>query len=206
MSTTARANQFNYLRTNNRIGKRQKSASENVLWLASKNPQILEGKIEPYYQANDPKVYYEYNKTIDFSINDYKISLPRNLKGIADSILDSRCLLELEYDWDEEGADATNLNTYRNAIRFIVNYSTHILNRFDSILEKPYIDITRDGSISVFWNTTKASFFIIFGKDKNEYAYYYGQEKETDIAFKYKININDSIDLITLTWMRQNLI
>ncbi len=111
-------------------------------------------------------------------------------------------MLELEDDWDEEGANSTNFETYKNAIDFVIN-SSKLLNI--SKVVKPFIDITRDGSISVQWDSPKAGFFIIFKKDNKKYAYYYGQEKETNIGFKYRIKLAEKIDQITLSWMLQYL-
>ena len=80
-----------------------------------------------------------------------------------DAISESKYLLELEEDWDDEGANVTTFETYKNAVDFVIT-SSKFLNNYNSKLEKPFIDITRDGSISVQWDTPKASFFIIFKK------------------------------------------
>src|SRR5450755_3365262 len=123
---------------------------------------------------------------IKIYIKDYEFVLPHALKNIVDAISESKYLLELEEDWDDEGANVTTFETYKNAVDFVIT-SSKFLNNYNSKLEKPFIDITRDGSISVQWDTPKASFFIIFKKNNKEYAYYYGQEKETQIGFKYRI-------------------
>jgi hypothetical protein len=150
--------------------------------------------------------FLRYNKLpIEISIRGYKLKLSYKLKHIADAINDSKILLDLEEDWDEDGANATNFETYKNAINFLVNYSTHILNNFRLILKKPFIDITRDGSISIQWDTDKAVFLIIFKKNKNEFAYYYGQEKETNSPFKYRVKINENINNITAEWLKDYL-
>jgi hypothetical protein len=174
---------------------------------------IYKTNIEDVIESRPEKVFFaehisflRYNKLpIEFSIKGYDIKLSYRLKHIAEAINDSKVLLDLEEDWDDDGANATNFATYKNAIKFLVNYSTHILDEFGLVLKKPFIDITRDGSISIQWDTDTAVFLIIFKKNKNEFAYYYGQEKETNSPFKYRVKINENINNITAEWLKDYL-
>lgn len=206
MPSTCIENKFEYLPTQtNKLVKEDIITSLQFDWdKAKKEIQKHEEFFEGFNYLNSPRLTYN-KKSIEFSIKGYNIELPYNLKHIRDAIQDSENLLELEEDWDDDGADATNFETYKNAVNFIVNYSTHILNRFNMVLKKPFIDITRDGSISVEWNSEKAIFLIIFKKSKNEFAYYYGQEKDTNNPFKYRVKIKEKINNITAEWLKDYL-
>ena len=140
-------------------------------------------------------------------IKDQEFTLSSKLGYLKQVILESEDLLELEEDWDEHGANATNIETFKKAIDFIIIYSQTVLENSGLRLAIPAIDITRDGSVSAHWDTIKGSFYIIFKKDAKEYAYYYGQEKGDgiNIPFKYRVKINEPLNEITLAWMLQNL-
>jgi hypothetical protein len=47
-------------------------------------------------------------------------SLPDALKGIGDAILQSRAMLDLQDDWDEDGAKRIAEGTWRRAAAFLV--------------------------------------------------------------------------------------
>ncbi|MDZ4710422.1 MAG: hypothetical protein SH818_18630, partial [Saprospiraceae bacterium] len=92
------------------------------------------------------------------------------------------------------------------SIFFLIKYSKFIFDKYNQILRKPHIDLTRDGSVSILWDTAISSFLIIFKRTENEYAYFYGKEKLPNVPFKYAIKIGSEIDEITALWMQKNLI
>ncbi len=161
--------------------------------------------ITKFYNVEPLKPKQDSNDIV-INIEDKKISLPEKLKHIAEAIIESKYILKLNDNWDDEGSSATDLKTYIKAINFVVKYSEHILNTpLQQVIDAPFIDIMRDGSISVLWDTDKAKFLIIFKKNENEFSYLYGEEKSTERPFQYAIKNDNRIDEITALWMSRNL-
>lgn len=171
----------------------------------SESSEIMYSSFKDYKGKIEDLIFFSAEKTIFLPIQNTIFSLPNKLSHIANAIIESEYILNLQENWDEEGANATNVKTYKKSILFLINYSKYILNEYKQILKEPHIDITRDGSVSIMWDTEIASFLIIFKKNDNEYAYFYGQEKNTKIPFKYAIKIEDEVDKITALWMQKNL-
>lgn len=146
-------------------------------------------------------------RTIKLLIKDKKIILSQELKDIAAAIQSSLELLDLQENWDDEGANATNIFAFENAVTFLSNYSQYIFNIYKIIIDAPVIDILRDGSISVFWETKNTRFLIIFKKAKSDYSFYYGEVKDQAISIPFNSAIKNSseIDETTALWMSQKL-
>jgi hypothetical protein len=130
--------------------------------------------------------------------------LNHNLPAIAKAISNSKDILDLEEDWDDEGANTTNLSTYNRAISFVRNYCIKIFQSGIKI-STPSIEILRDGSIGVNWETSKASFLIVFDKANENISYCYGKNKTNGIPFKTGIENDNSIDESVASWMKKNL-
>lgn len=134
-----------------------------------------------------------------------RISLPIKLKNIADSIKEAKQILEYEDNWDEEGAIETDLETFKKAVDFLTLYSIYLLKY--GTIDKPFIDIMRDGSVSIMWETEKATLLVIFKKGNKALSYLYGQPKDdTKQPFPYSVENVSKIDEILALWMRQYLI
>lgn len=146
------------------------------------------------------------HKKISFKIGDDEYMLSHELHHLVKALVDSQNLLTLPNDWDDEGASATDFPTLKKAVDFIVKYSEYILKTpRDIVIDTPDIDILRDGSISVNWETDKGSFLIIFKRGEHEFTYLYGKDRETKRTFPYAIKNDQSIDQITALWMSQYL-
>ena len=155
------------------------------------------------------KVSLTYNKLpINLCVNNNNFTLPHELKHIANAIEKSKYLLDLNHGWDEEEASATNVETFIKAVRFIIDYSTYILQNINNIvIDAPDIDILKDGSIIVNWETDTSSFAIIFDKSNAEFSYYYAKVKNGQMPpLKYGVKTDLGIDKITTApWMANNL-
>lgn len=139
-------------------------------------------------------------------VNGNKYDIPVRLKHIAQQIEDAKVILEYKDDWDDEGAMATDINTFEKAVNFVVQYSVFVYNNYATILKEPYIDILRDGSVSVHWEAAEnAQLLIVFKKDKNELAYYYAEQGDRKIPFKSAIVPGDPVNETLAIWMRSYL-
>lgn len=141
-----------------------------------------------------------------FEVNGLKYDVPLCLKYIAKQIEEAKVILDYEDDWDDEGAVATDVNTFTKAIDFVVQYSVFIYNSYKAILKEPYIDILRDGTISVHWEASKNNqMLIIFKKDEGEIAYYYAQQGDRKIPLKSAIIPGEQVDETLALWMMKYL-
>lgn len=157
----------------------------------------------------DVEIYEELPKVpparIVLEIANERISLPIKLKKIADSIKDAEQILEYEDNWDEEAAIATDPETFKKAIDFLISYAIYLLKY--GVIDKPFIDIMRDGSVSIMWETDKATLLVIFKKGNKELSYLYGQPKDNKKQpFPYSVENGNKIDEILALWMRNYLI
>jgi len=157
--------------------------------------QVDEGFLPLIEKSND----------VSIQIGDKAFEFDARLAHIAQAINESKYILDLKDDWDDDGASSTDLKTYLKAVNFLVRYSKIILEKYLQIIDAPLIDIMRDGSVSILGETDNATFLIIFKKKDTEYSYFYGEEKRDKIPFNYAIKNEDDVNEITALWMSQNL-
>ncbi len=116
------------------------------------------------------------NEKILLNVGDKTFILDRHLVNIKNTIIASESLLQLEDDWDEEGAIATNKLTYSRAIELLINYSRHLLTTYNSIISVPEINITKNGSIDLEWRTENYILLINIQNNVDLYVHYYGED------------------------------
>lgn len=145
-----------------------------------------------------------HNEPLYIKIENDVLFLSYQLKDIYEIISESKQLLNLKDDWDDAGALATDADTFIKAVTFLVVYSTYLLK--NGILESPFIDVMRDGSVSIWWENSKASLLIIFKKGNAPISYFYGEEKASKVPFKYAIGNVNQVDEILALWMTKYLI
>lgn len=145
------------------------------------------------------------NEEIALTVCGKEHIVPYVLKDIVKQIEEAKEILDYSYNWDDDGALPTNNKTFEQAINFVLGYVLYIFENHKSILQTPYIDILRDGSISVHWETQKGKLLIIFKRETTNFAYYYAERLENKIPFKSAIKIGGEIDEFLALWMEKNL-
>jgi hypothetical protein len=127
--------------------------------------------------------------------------------NILSAIEEAKVLLSLRDDWDENGGLSTDTKTFEHATNFLMRYNDALSN-LDHTLEKPFIDITVNGGISLKWENKEAQFYILFNKGAKDYAYYYGESSNEQKPDKIKSGINlysNEIDEFLLVWFKKYL-
>ncbi|MBK5214509.1 MAG: hypothetical protein JJE55_12710 [Flavobacteriaceae bacterium] len=162
----------------------------------------LKSVIEKSYVASAIIV----SRNVPIKINNETLFIPIELKDIIGQIEEAKEILQYDFDWDDEGALATDEHTFGKAASFVKDYALHIFKIYSAILPPPYIDILRDGSVTVHWETANASFLIIFKKENNELAYYYAERKDSKVPFKSAIELGKPVDKFLSLWMKSNLV
>lgn len=116
--------------------------------------------------------------------------LPRALAQIAEAIEESKSILDLEDNWDDEGAERFHLQTWLRAIEFLTSYAIAALRDFGVLIEKPEITPGPDGSIDVLWKNSSYRLLFNIGKEENSSALFYGDNYK-DQKIKGSINPKD---------------
>ncbi len=76
---------------------------------------------------------------------------------LKDVIEESKTLLQLKDDWDDDGALCCNSVSYYNAIEILTLYHTYIEKTYSIIIQDPEINLCKDGSIDIEWRDDKFS-------------------------------------------------
>lgn len=148
---------------------------------------------------------------LTLKLNGEEYKLARELEHIVDQIEEAREILDYPLDWDEEGGLPTDKETFTEAVSFIVSYALWVFENHDEIIIPPYIDIMKDGAVSVHWETDRAQLLIIFNKaedfkpEEEKLAYFYAERKENNIPFKSAIKPGAEVDEFIGLWMKKNL-
>lgn len=118
--------------------------------------------------------------------------LSRNNSNLDKKIKESKSIIELKDNWDDEGAKKINLKAYNEAISFLSDYSEKVSDLFDKDLIMPSIVPVRDGSVDLEWNLEDSYLLINFTGSKEKIVYYYLALKQNH---KITYDANGQIDI-----------
>ncbi len=169
-------------------------------------PDIMVSREKEFFKSRSNPVFFVVKADYTFNVVGKTYRIPNRLRHIAEQIEDAIEILSYQDNWDDEGALATNSYTFEQAVSFIIDYAVYIYDRFAIVLNEPYIDILRDGSVTVHWKTEKeAQLFIIFKTEKGELAYYYAESSERKIPLNSAIEPGTPVDETLALWMKNHL-
>lgn len=101
-------------------------------------------------------------------------SIPKKLVDLSFIIEKSKYLLELKDNWDGEGAEGYDPQTWIRAVKFICNYATRIYHADKKIIIFPVVYHGPSGSIDLLWETDKYNLLFNFPKAPDSPANFYG--------------------------------
>lgn len=172
-----------------------------------KNENVLSIKMIPFSSDTNK---YAFTNLLDFNKLPSSIILDKNIfskNRIQEVIDEAQILLSYKDDWDDNGAIATDNNTFEIASKTLLKISEKLIDSRYSI-EVPFIDLTVNGGISLKWENDKAQLFIIFEKGETQFAYFYGECKNKELPSCYKSGIDltrENVDSVLLAWIKENL-
>lgn len=138
------------------------------------------------------------------SINGKQFKMPLDCIEIIKEIKSSSYILDLQDDWDDNGAIPIKKIVYNTALEFLINYS-NALDQKGFLLKTPEINPCRNGSVDLSWRTNNARMLInIQETPKGILAYYYGDINKGDEPIKGNVQ-TEKIASHLLVWM-ENLI
>ncbi len=97
---------------------------------------------------------------IQVKIGEKIFQVPHEFSEIVSEINDSKKILDLEDDWDSEGALSVPKFVWERATKTLLTYSKWVLENKGILLVTPTIDAIADGSIDIMWNGTKARLLL----------------------------------------------
>jgi hypothetical protein len=125
--------------------------------------------------------------------NSYRLigvpSSPRatRVDNLERAVLDSRALLDLPPDWDDEGAQQIQQSTWDSAIgilRHAARFASRLVAR---AFDPPKIAPCSDGSIDLYWSTPNFTLLINI-KAGGTLADYYGERPDTEVKIQALLN------------------
>jgi|GEM_PF-1420380 hypothetical protein len=182
--------------------------AKDYFWPTNEHAFYSNAYIAPKEVLKKQKNLVFFIKETDLSVkvNEKTFRLPAFLKNIAQHIEEAKEILNYSDDWDDEGALATDSRTFEKAASFVIDYAVYVYKHFSTVLSVPYIDILRDGSVSVHWeNGENTQLLIIFKKEADDLAYYYAEQSDRKIPFKSAIVPGEPVDETLALWMKNHL-
>ncbi len=120
-------------------------------------------------------------KNITIEISPEKtLTLPAKLYKLAESIQNSKYILDLEDDFDDEGSPRYDFETWKRAVDFLVNSAKWALDKNNVVIDSPKIYHGPDGSIDILWKNSDYKLLINFPKGNDTPATFYGDDYNTN--------------------------
>ena len=84
----------------------------------------------------------------------------------------SKYILDLEDDYDDEGAESYSKEIWEKSTQFLISNAKNIYKQESKIIDVPSIFHGPDGSIDILWQ--KEDYRLLINIDKNEIVSFYG--------------------------------
>lgn len=110
-----------------------------------------------------------------------EVIIVSRLSEISKAIQESKYILDLKDDWDDEGSVGYELSTWKRAVGFLTDLAKTALDSFGVLIDPPKIYHGPDGSIDMLWKNEAYKILVNFPKDDALPASFYGNtsSKET---------------------------
>jgi hypothetical protein len=106
------------------------------------------------------------------------VVLPSELVFLYKTMDKSQYILQLEDDWDDEGGEKYEDQTWVNAMAFLSRYAQNLFNDFNIIINSPKIYHGSKGSIDILWKPSAYRLVINIPKDSNKAMFYADDYKD----------------------------
>ena len=109
------------------------------------------------------------------------VDVPAELSNLIAAIEKSKYILALEDDYDDEGSEGYEFETWSNAIRFLTAYAKHCYETTAIAPPPPFIYHGPDGSIDIQWR--EAAFRLLINIPKGDIpATFFGRSKGQEVS------------------------
>jgi hypothetical protein len=121
------------------------------------------------------------------------------LAGLSTAIRESRTMLDLSDDWDDEGSPRILESTWRRATEYLRRHAELLYIRSGTRIPTPRILPGPDGSVDLHWKTDRRELLLNVPAQAAEPATFYGDAFGTN-SFKGKLD-TEAVDLGLFTWL-----
>jgi hypothetical protein len=104
--------------------------------------------------------------------------VPSVINDLRSAIQDSRVLLTLEDNWDDEGSPGYSDSTWHRAESFLIQNAIHLWRRHKMCFDAPKIQPGPSGSLDLHWRTRHRELLINVPANPEEPISYYGDNKD----------------------------
>lgn len=103
-------------------------------------------------------------------------------RPISEALKQSRAILDLQDNWDDEGGRRYEPETLSRTASFLERYAVRAWTRFGIAIDAPEIGPGPDGSIDLHWNSQKDRFVLLVNirpaGDPSGPAGFYGRDNQ----------------------------
>ena len=138
-------------------------------------PETLEWYYEHLRSKAKKRSVYKIIRVEDLKL--YRSYLPPEIISLADSIQNSRSLLDLKDNWDDEGSVGYAESTWRRARDFLIRHAIRFFRSQNKCFDAPEILPGPDGSIDLHWKTDARELLINVPARPHDTIAYYGDDK-----------------------------
>jgi hypothetical protein len=122
------------------------------------------------------------------------------LPEIERAIGDSRSILRLPDDWDEEGAVRIQERTWSKAVNLLRRAASSLYETSRQRLPVPRINACADGSVDLYWKTDQFTLLINVKKEDGVGSDFYGERSANAQDIRGPLNV-DEPDFEFLNWL-----
>jgi hypothetical protein len=119
---------------------------------------------------------------------------------VEKAIADSKQLLELPTNWDDEGAKRISAKTWNAAVRVLRKASRVAYQRFEFMLPSPRIGPCHDGSLDIYWRTESFTLLINIAAKGSHVSDFYAEKGGVEVKGPLH---SDNPDFAFLYWLVQ---
>ncbi len=103
--------------------------------------------------------------------------LPMELKGLTEALNESRWMLALHNNWDDEGSPGYAEATWERAARFLID-SAKFVQELGLVFAIPKVQNGPEGTIDLYWETPHAKLLLNIPVELESPANYYGHRMD----------------------------
>jgi hypothetical protein len=112
------------------------------------------------------------DKIVDLT-NEESISVSSELNPLIEAVEESKYILELPDNWDEEGSESYSKEVWVKAVKFLIRHAEWVLEQTGKPIVTPKILHGPDGSIDIYWKKPEFYLLINIPKEDGSLATFY---------------------------------
>lgn len=126
-------------------------------------------------------------------------SLFDNLNRVVE---ESKKLLDLEEDWDDDGALICKPEVYKNAVDLLIVYTKFIYTTYLINIKDPEINLCKDGSIDIEWRDRNYICLLNIQNEDDFLVHYFAEEFISKTIIKGFLN-SKTVNEDLAFWMKK---